>query len=456
MRSNRFAVWSCWCFAGLAAPLAAQQQDTAKRTRTITVTERAGVAWARTPVEVTVRFERDVLKDPNNVRLFHRDGKGLVPVARQVLEAIPQAATDSFAPTPQTFVRIAFPVSLRANRTETYVVNLDGPGPPAPGEELKIAGADTGAAIDTGTARFELHKSSGQLLSFTPGAVGGERQVFLQHKERGELPFHWNPDIWPTGRTWGHTSDWNAPTAFDPARHKAESPPPGSDKTHPYFYRQWKGPILHRLTRWGRMPFAPEADVSVTYTFHAGSSVVGVQSLIEFREGLALHTVRNAELVFSRHQFDTAVWLTKDGKLHTAPAYDYNDKDKSFKDIARLPPDVPCLGMVNERKGYGIALVVLSQTNLNKRTGHAADEQAHFYLRDYDEHGRGSPANFLYFARPLVYRAGYLPTTVAAGSVYAERSAMVVFLLKPDPARRYQELLDWQKALTSPLEITVD
>ena len=96
--------------------------------------------------------------------------------------------------------------------------------------------------------------------------------------------------------------------------------------------------------------------------------------------------------------------------------------------------------------------MVLSQTSLNKRTGHAADEQAHFYLRDYDEHGRGSPANFLYFARPLVYRAGYLPTTVSAGSLYAEQSAIVVFKLHADPARKYQDLLDRQKALANPLE----
>jgi hypothetical protein len=301
-----------------------------------------------------------------------------------------------------------------------------------------------------------LHKPSGQLLSFTPKTASSDRLVFLQHKERGELPFHWNPDIWPTGRQWGHTSDWNTPTAFDPAKHKLDALPAGADKTHPYFYRQWRGPLAYRMTRWGRMPFAPEVDTSVTYTFYAGSPVVGVQSLMEFREDLALHTVRNAELVFSRHQFDTAVWMTKNGKLNRAAGYDYNDKDKSFQDIAKLPPDVPCLGLVNERKAYGIALVVLGQTNLNKRTGHAADEQAHFYLRDYDEHGKGSPANFLYFARPLVYRAGYLPTTVSAGSLYAEHSAIVVFKLHADPARKYQELLDWQKALSNPLEVVVD
>ena len=112
--------------------------------------------------------------------------------------------------------------------------------------------------------------------------------------------------IWKTGGKWGHTSDWTAGTAFDPARHKADALPAGDDKTLPFYYREWTGPLAYRLTRWGKMPFVPEVDVSVTYTFHAGTPVVMVQSLMEFREGIAVHAVRDAELVFSRHQFDTA------------------------------------------------------------------------------------------------------------------------------------------------------
>jgi len=171
--------------------------------------------------------------------------------------------------------------------------------------------------------------------------------------------------------------------------------------------------------------------------------------------------VRNAELVFSRHQFDTAVWILRDGTFHHAPAYDYANPDRSLKEIAKLPPDTPCLGFANERQGFGVAWMVLGQTNLNRRGSHADDEQAHFYLRDYDEHGPGSPANFLYFARPLVYRAGYLPTTVRAGSLYLERSMLVVFRVstepaQQDPAKRYAELLTWQKALANPLEVVVD
>ncbi len=438
----------------------AQKIDTVKRTQAIKLKETAGIARTGEPVEVTVRFERDALIDPAAIRLHRLQAGQKTPIACQVLSVTPTQATDSFSPSPQTFARVVFLADVPARGEMVYEVALGGSTIPAPAAELKISGEGVGISLDAGPAAFELHKPSGQLMAFTPKAVKADRLVFEQFKEKGPLPFHWNPDIWTTGGHWGHTSDWNAPIAFDPKQHKSEELPAGSGKTfadpQPFYYRQWRGPLACRVTRWGKMPMVPQAESSVTYTFHAGSPCVYVQSLIEFREDVPLHAVRNAELVFSRHQFDTAVWITRDGKLHKAPCYDYQDKDKSFGDIARLPADVPCLGLVSERAGYGIALVVQSMTNLNGRTGQAADEGAHFYIRDYDEHGKGDPKNFVYFARPLVYREGYLPTTVDAGSKYAERSAIVVFKVNADPAKQYDELIRWQKMLSTPLEVVVD
>jgi len=433
----------------------AQKTDAVKRTRTIKLTETAGVARSQAPVEVTVRLEQAALKDAGAVRLFRADRGGKAPVAGQVLGVTSHEGTDSFAPAAQTFVRLAFLADVPAHGTATYEVALGGPKS-ADGAALKVAGDDLGKILDTGPVLFELHKPSGQLLTIAPKVAGGGRLVFQQDLKAGPLPVHWNPDVWLTGGQWGHTSDWNQGVAFEPAKHKAEAAPAGTEKSHPFFHREWRGPLLYRLTRWGRMPFAPQVEVSVTYTAHAGSPVLLVQSVMEFREGAALHTARNAELVFSRGQFDTAVWLTKDGKLHTAPAYDYKEKDRSFKEIARLPPDVPCLGFANEQKGFGVAYVVLSAGGLNKFTGQAADEQAHFYIRDYDEHGQGSPANFLYFVRPVVYRDHYFPTAVAGGSLYTESGAVVVFKLNKEPAKKYEELLRWQRALARPLTTVVD
>ena len=67
--------------------------------------------------------------------------------------------------------------------------------------------------------------------------------------------------------------------------------------------------------------------------------------------------------------------------------------------------------------------------------------------------------NFLYLVRALVYRTDYGPTYVDAGPVYTENSAVLVFKLNrdiKDPARKYDDLLKWQKMLANPLEVVVD
>jgi hypothetical protein len=447
---------SLLCLGLLALCLPAQQTDKARRTRTIKLTERAGLARTKTPVELTVRFEKSAFKNASDVRLFSvADGKK-TPVPVQVLETTTRDGTDSFAPAAQTFVRIFFLADVPANGSASYEVALEGAKPAKPIEGLTVTGKGVGRSIDTGKAAFDLHGPSGQLLALKPTEVNKDRLIFQQDSKRPELPVHWNPDVWKTGERWSHTSTWNDAVAFNPEKHKSAEPPAGTEKNHPFYYREISGGGLYRLTRWGKMPYIAQAEASVTYTFHAGTPVVMVESLVEFRESMSVHAVRNSELVFSRHQLDTAVWITKDGKFHKAVCYDYKEKDRSFKEIAKLPGDVPCLGFANEVKGYGVAMVNLSMTNLSRRDGIAGDEQAHFYVRDYDEHGKGSPANFLYFVRPVVYRDGYFPTDLRAGSLYSEKSAVVLFRLNKEADKKYDELLRWQKLLTNPLEIGAD
>src|SRR5262245_39153683 len=137
MRSTRSVYGVLLCLAAFAAPLPAQQQDTAKRTRTITLAEGAGIARTAAPVEVTVRFERDALKDAAAIRRFRTAGGSATPVPYQVLAVTPQPATDSFAPAPQVFVQLCFLADVPAGGSASYNVALQGAAA-AGGPALKI------------------------------------------------------------------------------------------------------------------------------------------------------------------------------------------------------------------------------------------------------------------------------------------------------------------------------
>lgn len=46
------------------------------------------------------------------------------------------------------------------------------------------------------------------------------------HRGKARYGPYWNPDIWPVGGRWGHTSDWNLPVLFDPEKHRPNALPP--------------------------------------------------------------------------------------------------------------------------------------------------------------------------------------------------------------------------------------
>jgi hypothetical protein len=419
-------------------------------TMKIMLTDNAALPRARFPVVTTVRVPQDALEE-NDVRLFRVEGDQRVPVACQFIKASAPTSSD------QAHADLVFAADVPAGGTVTYEVstNKDAGIAAQHLQHLSIAGDGIGKTIDAGPVTFELHSASGQLLAFVPKKVSSDRLTFVSLKE--ERPIHWNPDVWSAPAPWSHTIDWNQAAQFDPLTHKPDEPPVGDANIHPFLYEEAQGPLAYRLTRWGKMPWVAQVDASVTYTFFANVPFFEVRSRLEIRETMTVNAVRNAELVFSRHQFDTAVWIDKVGDVRTAPCYDYADPDKSFKDVANLPPDVPCVGLANERKGYGIAYIPLSMKNVNKLTGEPSDKDAHFYVRDYDEHGKGHPDNFHYLVRPLVINGNYEPTQVKAGSTYEETSAILVFFLNnDDSANKYSELKRWQKLLASPLRIVVE
>src|SRR5262245_13129939 len=109
------AAVSFLCLGVLTLGLPAQRIDRHNRTQTIKLTERAGVARTRAPVELTVRFETYALKKADDVRLFRVKGATRTPVPCQVMEVTSRDGTDSFARIPQTFVRLFFQADVPAN-----------------------------------------------------------------------------------------------------------------------------------------------------------------------------------------------------------------------------------------------------------------------------------------------------------------------------------------------------
>ena len=424
------------------------------RTRTIKVVERAGVARKGYPVEVTIRYQAGTVKDPRSLGLYRLEQGKKQPAPFQVLSSHHPKTTSQYNREPQSFSRIMFLADAPANGSAEYVLEDNPPPASTPTPAFTVEGEGVGRRIDTGPALFELHPLSGQFLAFTPKFVGDLRLRFRQNGR--DRAFHHNPDVFAPPATWGHASDWNVPVLHAPDAPLANPPPSAERRRYPFHYRQWQKPLLYRLSRWGRMPLVPQVDTSVTYSFFANAPFVLCSSTIDFREGIQVQAVRNCELVFSRQQYDHIVWIDKAGNLQTRPCNDPDEPDRILDIIATMPPDTPCLGFANEAKGFGIALVMRGAAAANPYTGNAANEQSQFYFLDYGQHGQGSPNNFTYVCRRLVFRKNHTPTFVPAGSRYAAEYAVVVFALGKTPATRYAELKHWRQSLANPLHVEAD
>ena len=112
---------------------------------------------------------------------------------------------------------------------------------------------------------------------------------------------------------------------------------------------------------------------------------------------------------------------------------------------------VPWLGLFHHRLRYGISIVNLSRFTLSGAADRRDLENAYYYFNDYGDHGTGANAylNFLYVTRLL---AG--GTVVPKGSVFAERSAFLVFKVGDDPAP-FADVSRWAEMLRQPVKVEV-
>ena len=408
------------------------------------------------PVELTIQQFSDMASGTGSLRVLVDDGRRPHPCPTQILDVRSgPPGGNSHAPQQRTFIRLAVqPPAGHSPTSDFRVAWTGGESPKRASPALRVTGSGVGRTVDTGRVVFELDSRSGQLRSFIPRMVNRDRVRFEQNPKDGMRPFHWNPDVWMPSAAWGHTCDWRAGIPAPPAALASDAEPEPPDGRQEFAYREQAGPLLYRLTRWGRVPYLPSrVDASVTYTFHAGSPAVLVSSVISFREGAQASAVRNSELVFSRGQFDTAFWITADETVHTATCYDHADSNHYYGVFAEAPRDTICLGFANEERGYGIAMVLLNASTAAPYGPYSPDEQSHFYFLDTNMHGRGSPKNFLYFVRVLAYREGYGPTYVPAGTVFSESSAILAFALGGGDADRFEEIRRWTAWLRRPPRI---
>ncbi len=433
---------------GAAAPFG---RTSSERTQRITVTETAGVPRTGYPVEVAIRYESDAVENPADLRLLRLlrvSGEERTSVPFQVLSVDHPNLTNQYNPKPHTFARIAFLADVPANGQAVYEIADAGPAAERSERVLSVTGEGVGKTIDTGSVTFELHPTSGQLRAYNPKFAGEDRLIFNQGNQ--DRAVHWNPDVFAPPAGWGHTRGWATAIPFGSDTNESDAGP------DPYHYREWTGPVLHRLTRWGRMQGSPEVDASVSYTFFAGAPFALVSSGADFRAGKQVQAVRNCEFVFSRKQHTHGVWIDGAGVLHTVPLADPEDEDNTLGLIKKLPADTPCIGLANEEGGYGMALVMMGTINSNRFTGATGAEQSHFYFLDYGAAGRGSPANFTYFCRAVAYRENYTATYVPEGSRFATKYWIVVFPLGASEENRYDALKQWYRVLSNPLIVTAD
>jgi len=462
---------SFWCHTAFAVPAKAFPkfgQVEHPITSYIKVTETAGIPRKNLPVEALIRCERGSLADVNSLRLWKVEADGKTPVPLQILEVhyppetlvVEEKLVEHEDPLAFFFVEVVFLADVDADNSTRYEVTVeDDPGPSVE-EALKVDGGEVGKNIITGPVVFETSPTSGQLIGFTANWGKRIRAYFYSYDNNHAI--HYTPDVYTKERAWGHTVDWNKPIRFDPLLEP--SAPPVSfrhgeqviDYVHPFYFREWRGPLMYRTSRWGRAPWNPEADLGVTYRFVAEAPYILGSSYVEFNESGQFNAVRTAELVFSRHLFDNCLWIDLNGQLHTTPCYDYENVHRDFGHIAEFPAQVPCSGFSNEREGFGVAYLNLGLTMTNKYSGYASSEQAYGYFVDYHVHGRGSPKNFHYLSRPMVFRKNYTPSYVQKGSLYVSQFAIVVFRVDVDADEPYEDLIRWWKVLSKPLMVEAD
>lgn len=421
----------------LALMTALWAQNAAADFQTITVEETAGIERELWPVQVGVTVPADTPSDSLVLVRVREDGS-LQEIDFQLINEIDSHGVDerwSQLRDIKSF-EIAFVAALPANAAlEFRLYHAEPESEIAPAENSPRLDVQTGEGfarvVDTGAARFDFHPSSGQLIKYELAGTGHVVEFYRGGENHAA---HGSGDL-RTSRN--NVRSWD---------HEDESHGLTSDET--------MGPVTWQLVRRGYMPHTDQQiEVNVTYTAFAGMPFIITSSHIQFHSDWAVAALRTNQLVFSRGFHTHGAYMTGDGNVHTARAFNVDDPEEYFGDLGlgSLPAELPFMGMVHEDHGYGIGLVTLNRANQRmRRVAATQDGGAYSHFRDSDLHGVGNPSNFFYLVRYEAYQGNHR-LVIPSGSLYSATSAILTYPVAGDGEDdRYDELKRWVEMLRHP------
>ncbi len=446
----RFSLGTTLCVLVLLAGVMPGHADYAE----ITVEEYAGMTRRHWPVHIGVAIPAETPLDNlwlGRVVQEAGDSAGeeadLTPIPFQVLTVV--TPDDAWRDRLKS-IDLVFPVNLKVHESARYRLYFgdDATARPHAEPEYRLT-IETGdhliRLIDTGPAQFSFHENSGQLFSYR----SAKTKRLVDFAQFGGWPIHYTPDVRKDG-AFRSVRSWDVVEgALQPQIEEAG------------------GPLAWRMVRVG--PLLPDSDaieVSVTYTAYAGMPFLLESSAIRFKANTAVEIIRNNELVFTRGLQTHGIYLDHAMQTHTFRVYNPDDYDERFRHIKDdiLPADIPFIGLFHESAGDGFGAVTLDRAVFNPRAL-AADGGggAHYY---FNELLHKKPIDsFTYLARAELFNFEWgrstwrnvAQTVVPDGSVFAERSAFLVFNvgLEETDDPRFAELNHWVRRLRHPPRVRV-
>ena len=395
--------------------------------KVIDLVEEAGVPRQQEPVEISLNFLADRMRDPaKELRLVALvPNKQPVQVPFQVLRTTSVASVEeSFKPT--AAATILFYADVPANGRQRYLVFYNNPNAPAPAAvetDLRVDGAGLGLTIENPYYRMTLAGKSGQI-----DGIFIKQGVDQQLSHSGNA-IHWNPGCYSPPRPWGHTCDWN--------------PPEG--------HSEIRGPLMYVLKRWGQFPQLPEVWAMVTYKFYAYSPHIEMSSTIAIREDIDVLALRNDEMVFEEKLFSSLGWRDHAGRVHTTPLGQNPDLGKGYTEV--LAADTPWLCLYSQDGGYGFGSVRLAYDATSTSPQDAVSFNENTFVT--------APAGIVYWYRALAYH--FFPTppdpehlfcAVKAGAVYHETNAYLAFPLGKAVESQLEPMAQTYARLSKPLRVS--